>query len=343
MEKRFNIAFIRERSVKVLVKRGMDLKDATIFVDSMISADMCGVSTHGMRMLPSYIQKIDKGEFSFAAPAIIKQMSSFTVIDAKNTIGAVSAVYAARIAVEQAKASGIHTVFSRNSNTFGAGFYYVEMIANAGMVGFACCNAPAAMPAFNGLEVMLGTNPLAFAAPTKSYGPIVIDMATSVVSKSRFGTAKAQGKKLEPGWALDKFGNPTTEPDEGIQGLVLPMAGFKGYSIAMIIDIMSGLLSGAGYLNGVGKFYSQDGACMNVGHMIVAINPALIYDGDFLMDADRYVEKLKASKSIDGKKIIVPGENRRNRMIEANEKGIELTLDVVEKLEHLFEEKLRSI
>ena len=337
MSDRFNIDFIREKSEAVLISRGMPAKDASVFVDSMLSADMCGVSTHGIRMLPSYVQKIDRGEFSFDMPSVVKQLPSFTVIDAHNTIGAVSAAYAVDIAVEQAKTSGIHTVFSRNSNTFGPGFYYAEKIAEADMVGFACCNAPAAMPAFNGLEVMLGTNPLAFAAQTKSYGTIVMDMATSVVAKSRFGTAKAKGEKLEPGWALDKYGNPTTDPDEGIQGFVLPMAGFKGYGIAMMIDMMSGFMSGAGYLNRVGKFYSQDGACMNVGHMIVAFNPELIYDGDFKADADKYVERLKASKVVEGKQVVIPGEDRKKRRAEAENIGVELTPDVVEKLEHLFD------
>ena len=326
----------------VLRDREMPADDARVFVDSMLSADICGVSTHGIRMLPSYVQKIDNGDFAFVTPETVKQLPSFSILDARDTIGAVSASYAARLAVRMAKTSGIHAVFSRNANTFGPGFYYAEEIANKGMVGFVSCNAPAAMPTFNGLEAMLGTNPLAFAMPTESYGNIVIDMATSVVAKSRFGVAKARGEKLEPGWALDKNGNPTVDPDEGIQGFVLPMAGFKGYGLAMMIDIVSGFLSGAGFLNGVGKFYSQDGACMNVGHLIVAINPELIYDGDFLQDADKYIEKLRLSKTIPGKRIVIPGEDRKQRMEDNEINGIELPTDVVDKLELLFGVRLEQ-
>ena len=340
MPKRYNINNIRVHAEKILIEKGMPAKDASVFVDSMLSADMCGVSTHGIRMLPSYVQKMERGEFSFGSPIIVRQMPSFTVMDACNTVGAVSAAYAAKIAIEQAKASGVHAVFSRNSNTFGPGFYYAEMIADAGMIGLVCCNSPAAMPAYNGLEAMLGTNPFAFASPTKSYGNIVMDMATSAVAKSRFGTAKENGEKLQPGWALDKNGNPTTDPDEGIQGFVLPMAGFKGYGLAMMIDLMSGLLSGAAYLNQVGKFYSKDGGCMNTGHMMVAFHPDLIYDGDFLAEADRYVKRIMASKTIDGKSIILPGEDRKQKKEEAMILGIELTESVVEKLEKLFGESL---
>ena len=340
MSDRYNIHFLRDKLEKLLIKKGMPTKDAEVFIDSMISSDMCGVSTHGIRMIPSYLQRIDIGEFDFDSPVVLKRLPAFTVIDAKNIIGSVSAVYSVEIAVKEAKIGGIHTVFSRNSNTFGSGFYYVEKIADAGMIGFACCNTPAAMPAMNGLEAMLGTNPLAFAMPTRSYGNITIDMATSVVAKSRFGVAKEKGEKLEQGWALDKCGNPTTDPDEGMQGFVLPMAGYKGYGIAMIIDIISGFLSGAGFLNGVKKFYSLKGECMNVGHMIAAFNPELIYDGDFLSDADAYVERIKNSKSREGKEIIIPGEDRKRRKKEAEQNGIELIPEVVEKLEKILGEKL---
>ena len=343
MNTRYDIEYLRKCSERVLVDKGLAEKSAEIVVDSMISADINGVSTHGIRMLVPYLQKIEKGEFSVNShPSVINQTSAFTVIDAANTIGAISAELAVSIAVEQARKSGIHTVFSRNSNTFGPGFYYAEKIADEGMIGFVCCNAPAAMPAFNGIEAMLGTNPLAYAFPTKSHGHVVMDMATSVVAKSRFGVAKAKGEKLEPGWALDKNGNPTVDPDEGIQGFVLPMAGFKGYGIAMMIDMVSGFLSGAGFLNTVGKFYSKDGACMNVGHMITAFDPGMIYEGDFLADADGYVEKLRNSKTLEGKNVVLPGDDRRqNREISLKE-GIVLPEETVEKLESTFGEALKK-
>ncbi len=335
MSKRYDIEHLRAECEKALIVRDMPKKDAVIFVDTLLTADMCGVATHGIRMLPSYIRKIERGDFSFGEPDIIRQSTSFTVMDAKNTVGAVSANKAAEIAAGQAKTSGIHIVFTRNANTFGAGAYYVEKIANEGQIGIACCNSPAAMPAFNGLEPLLGTNPLAFAAPTKSYGHIVFDMATSKVAKSRFGVAKAKGEMLKPGWALDKEGNPTIDPDEALQGLVLPMAGFKGYGLALMIDIMAGMLSGAGWLNNVHKFYSQDGACMDVGHMIMAIDPALIYDGDFLADMDRYVQTLRASKASQGEKILVPGDRRKKQIEMAEKYGVELSTEVVKQLEEI--------
>ena len=198
------------------------------------------------------------------------------------------------------------------------------------------------MPAFNGLEPMLGTNPMAFACPSKTKGSIVLDMATSIVAKSRFEMARIKGETLPEGWALDKEGKPTTDPVEAIKGFVLPMAGFKGYGIAMAIDLLAGSLSGASYLNKVNKFYAQNDRGMNVGQMFVAINPAMVYEGDFLADMDTYINTLRSSKVVEGKTIALPGDDRISKREAALAHGIELAEDTVTKLESLFGEPLRE-
>ena len=339
-EKRYDPQNIKENSVSLLVNKGVAEKDAKVVVDSMIEADMCGVNTHGIRMLQSYVKKLDQGEFAICEPEVLKSMASFTTMDAKGTMGAVSAYKATEIAVDKAKQYGMHTVFARNCNTFGPAFYFAELMAKEGLVGFVCCNAPSAMPAFNGLETMLGTNPLAFACPSKTKGNIVLDMATSIVAKSRFATARSNGEKLPEGWALDKDGNPTTDPEEAIKGFVLPMAGFKGYGIAMMIDLVAGFMSGAGYLNKVGKFYSQTGKCMDVGQFFVAMDPSQIYEGDFLSEMDEYISILRNSRSVPEKKIAIPGDDRTIVREESEKSGIKLDKATVISLEELFDEKL---
>lgn len=342
MEQRYDIKFLREQSVRALCKCGMSETDAHVVVDSMLQADINGVSTHGIRMVYSYVHKFEKEDFSIADTKIAKQSPAFTVLDAENVVGAVSAKKAIDICSEKACEYGMHTVFARNCNTFGPGFYYAEELAKKGLIGFVCCNAPAAMPAFNGLEPMLGTNPLAFACPSKTMGTIVLDMATSIVAKSRFSVAMANGEKLQEGWAVDKDGHPTTDPVEAIKGFVLPMAGFKGYGIAMAIDILSGFLSGAAYLNKVNKFYSQNGGGMNVGQMFIAIDPKQIYDGDFESDMDEYISILRNSKVMDGRTIAVPGDDRIAKKEASLKSGILLPLDSVEKLESIFGVELKK-
>lgn len=333
---RYNIDRIRQLSVKALVDRNLKKEDAELVVDSMLEADVNGVSTHGIRMIHAYADKLNNRQFDIAQPVVIKDSPSFTVMDSNNIIGAISAAKASLICIDKAKEYGMHTVFAKNCNTFGPAFYYAELMSKAGMIGFVCSNTPAAMPAFNGLEPMLGTNPLAFSCPSKTRGTITLDMATSIVAKSHFSTALANHEKLKEGWALDQNGNPTTDPMEAIKGFVLPMAGFKGYGIAMAIDILSGFLSGAGYLNKVNKFYSQDGKGMNVGQMFVAINPKMVYEGDFLSDMDGYIDTLRKSKVMEGRIIAIPGDDRINKRKLSLESGIELSDDTRGKLESLF-------
>lgn len=246
------------------------------------------------------------------------------------------------VCLERAGEFGMHTAFVRHANTFGPAFYYVERVAKQGMIGFVCSNAPAAMPAVNGLEVMLGTNPMAFACPSQTQGNIVLDMATSIVAKSRFEMARIKGETLPEGWALDKDGKPTTDPVEAIKGFVLPMAGFKGYGIAMAIDLLSGFLSGSSYLNKVNKFYASNDRGMDVGQMFMAINPQMVYEGDFLADMDEYILRLRNSNVVDGKTIALPGDDRRANRQDALAHGITLAEETVKKLEALFGEPLRE-
>ena len=342
--RRFDISYIRSRAEYVLASKGIPVGDAKVVVDSMLEADVCGVGTHGIKMLAPTLQKVENHEIEIGGRINnLKNSPSFTVIDSGNCIGAVSASYSVNVCLDRASEYGLHTVFARNCNTFGPAFYYAERIAKAGMIGFVCSNAPAAMPAFNGLEPMLGTNPMAFACPSKNNGSIILDMATSIVAKSRFEMARIKGELLPQGWALDRNGNPTTDPVEAIKGFVQPMAGFKGYGIAMAIDLVSGFLSGAAYLNTVNKFYSKDGRGMNVGQMFVAMNPEIIYDGDFLDDMDQYIQRLRNSKTVAGKSVALPGDDRNHNREVSLKQGIVLADDTVIKLESLFGESLKEV
>lgn len=338
--KRYSNEQLRALGERVLVDNGLSCKAAYGVVDSMLQADMNGVSTHGIRMLPGYVSRLQTGQFSVVDVEIAKQTPAFTSIDAKNSVGAISAIKATEIAIEKASEYGVHTVFVKHCNTYGPAFYYVELMAQKGLIGFTCSNSPAAMPAVNGLEQMLGTNPFAFACPTATQGNVVIDMATSIVAKSRFETARLNGEPLQPGWALDKDGNPTTDPVEAIKGFVLPMAGYKGYGIAIMIDMLSGLISGSAYLNNVGKFYSQDGTGMNAGHMFMAIDPKVVFEGDFYKEADCFVNTLRSSKCVPGKSIVLPGDDRKGRKNVSMHNGVILTEDTVKNLEDLFETTL---
>ena len=166
------------------------------------------------------------------------------------------------------------------------------------------------MAPIGGKEKMLGTNPFAAVVPVPNGDPIMVDMATSVVAKSKFKEYKERGERLPEGWALDENGQPTTDPDAGMRGLVLPMAGFKGYGIAMLIDILAGAVSGAAYLNKVGRFYSEDGAGMNIGFYLTVIDPHAVLGEEYDAMMRDYVATVRGSDPADGQTICLPGDDR---------------------------------
>ena len=169
--------------------------------------------------------------------------------------------------------------------------------------------------------------------PTGDDRPIIIDMATSKVAKSRFLQAKREGQPLGDGWALNKDGLPTNDPDEGIQGLVCPMEGFKGYGLALMIDVIAGLLSGAAWQDHVQKFYNENGDPMNVGHFFVAMDPVQILGLQYWDMIRSYVDGMRnsaiANESVG---IALPGDDKHNAYKENVRLGIEISDEVVELL-----------
>ncbi len=310
----------KEQSYDKLISCGVPEKQAEIVADVMATADLYGVTSHGVSVLDAHIDKIRRGGYNLNPQfKIIKETSAFAVIDGDNAFGFCSADYCMRYAVEKSKTSGIFHVFSRNNNTFGPAFYYPLRAAEKGIIGLICCNSPAQMAPFGGKEKLLGTNPFAAVIPVPGKDPIIIDMATSVVAKSKFKQYKLEGKKLPDGWALDRNGNPTNDPDQGIQGLILPMAGYKGYGISMLIDILSGVASGAAYLNKVGRFYSEDNTGMNVGFSITAIEPQIVIGESYEEIINDFVDRLRNSETCDGQSIRLPGDGKiRSRDINLN-------------------------
>lgn len=294
-----------------LVAAGVPSAQACTMADCLATADAYGVTSHGSRMLDAHLDKIRRGGYNLTPNiAVMRETAAFAVIDGDNALGPVSATYCMDYAMQKAKDSGVFTVFGRNNNTFGPAFYYSLKAAEQGYIAFICSNSPAQMAPIGGKEKMLGTNPFAAVIPVPDGDPIMVDMATSVVAKSKFKEYKERGERLPEGWALDENGQPTTDPDEGMRGLVLPMAGFKGYGIAMLIDILAGAVSGAAHLNKVGRFYSEDGAGMNVGFCLTVIDPHAVLGEEYDSIIRDYVATVRGSTPADGQTICLPGDDR---------------------------------
>lgn len=304
---------LMKRCKQLLCCYGINDIDAGKIIKNLLEADVGGVRTHGISTLPSHIRKLKNKEYNIAPHfTITKENYSFSVIDADNAIGMLSADFCMELAISNALEKGFHIVWCHNANTYSAAFVYAKKALNKGCIGITFCNTPPQMAPWNGKIKLLGSNPFSIAIPTKSANPIIFDMSTSVVAKSKINLAKCENTNIPFGWALDKDGNDTTNPYEAVEGSLLPIAGYKGYGLAMTIDILAGVLSGASYLDGVEKFiHNPDKGSMNVGQSFIVINPKLISGDIFYARMDEYINIIKKSPSKSGEETIhLPGENK---------------------------------
>lgn len=313
------VAVLRELVENLLQSSGLNISDAAQVADSILEANLCGIDTHGVAILPTYIKRLRSGGAN-STPVITieKEGDSFAVFDGDNCLGAVVATQAMQKAIQEAKLKGMYACLCKNSNTFGAALYYSMMAAKQGLIGVTLCNAPPSMPPWGGKEPLLGTNPLSLAVPVEGKPPIVLDMATSAAAKSKIYLAQEKGEKIPLGWALDKAGKPTTEPAEALKGILLPLGGHKGYGLSLFIDILAGVLSGAGSLSQVGSLHHQMERCQNVGFFFLVMDPAIINEASqFTAAMLQFVETIKTCPPLDEKNVVLlPGElEARNRVV----------------------------
>lgn len=319
---------------ETLLGEGLDEYSAQATAECMVMADLYGIVTHGSVVLPSHIKRIQTSGYNLSPSfKVVNETASFAVIDANNSIGFASASYSMQYAIEHSKKSGIFSVFSRNANAYGAASCYAMMACKENLIGITFCNSPTAMAPIGGKDKLFGTNPLSVVIPTGDDHPIIIDMATSKVAKSRFLQMKREGKPLGEGWALDKNGAPTTDPDEGIQGLVCPMEGFKGYGLALVIDVLAGLLSGAAWQDNVKRFYNESGDPMNVGHFFMVIDPEKVMGKCYWDIIKNYVSNIRNSARVcEDKPIAIPGDDKHFAFANNSANGIEIADATAEAL-----------
>lgn len=215
---RIDVLSFQESLARIFQKSGLTKDDSILAAEGIIEAELAGITTHGVEMIPAHINKIKNGYNKSASLLIIKDSPALTVVDADNAFGIVSAQKCIRLAVEKCKESGIHVVFCKNANTFSAAYTYVKYAVEHNMIAIVGSNAPAQMAPIGGTEKLLGTNPLAIGIPARKENPFILDMATSAVAKSRINQAFHRGDASIPyGWATDINGHPTNDPKDAVK------------------------------------------------------------------------------------------------------------------------------
>ena len=327
-------AFVRA----VFRHHGLSADHAASVAHAMILADLRGVDTHGVVRSGGYVARFAPGLVNPAPDMRVQTRYTWAhAIDADNAMGPVAADHAMRLVLASAESHGIGGAVVRRSNHFGAAQVYALQAAAAGCVGIVVSPASKSLAPFGSMEPMFGTNPIAVAAPAGRHAPWSLDMATSVAARGHIRLAARRGDPIPEGWALDADGRPTTDAAAAMQGVMLPFAGPKGSALAMLVDLLGGVLSGSGYAGAIRDMTTDFAAPAEVGHFFLAFKvDAFMPLADYNARMEHMIATLKALKPAAGvTEILYPGERESRLESQRRAQGIPIRPEVLAVLAKL--------
>lgn len=321
-----------------LEKTGMSEADASTGADVLVTTDAWGIHTHGTKSLAGYIRRLlASGLRPQGRPHVTHQGGAWATVDGDSSLAMVTSVFAMQTAIAKARQQGLAYVGVRNSCHFGAAGYYAWLAAREGLIGIAMANDIPSVAAPGSRGPILGSNPLAYALPVDGLRPVLLDIATATVAGGKVYAARARGEPIPPDWIIDGNGRPTTDPTGFPQvGALLPMAGHKGYGLSLLIESLSGILSGAAMTWGIRSWAHDDTSLPSLhGAAFLALDPAVIaHDGRFTTRVRQLVDEIHQSPRADGvERLLVPGELEWERFDRAQREGIHLPSDVAANLQ----------
>lgn len=310
--RRYPLSVLSQFCQDVLQAVDVPANFAALVADSLTRADACGLHSHGsVRLLPVYTRRLQAGTTRTRPNIqIVRQRKSVAILDGDAGLGQVVGCRAMRLAVEMAGNTGLGTVAVRNSSHFGTSAYFLQQAVDADMIGMVMTNAPANMPPWGGRSPYFGTNPLAIGLPCGQEQPVILDMSTSVVARGKIVIAAQMGQSIPEGWAIDKEGNPTQDAKTALAGAVLPMGGYKGSGLALIIDALCGVLSGAAFGPHIVNLYDEGDQVQNLGHFFLAMDVDAFMPVDrFKVRMDQFLREIRSQPRMPGvERIYTPGE-----------------------------------
>lgn len=343
MSTRVSVEQLQQFCVEVLTRCGLSTADAQTATDVLVTTDTFGVFTHGVKALRGYVRRLRGGGLrAEAVPKIVAQGPAWAHVDGQSAIGMVTSVFAMKTAIEKARTAGMAYVGVRNSCHFGAAGYYVNLAAQAGMVGMAMANDIPSMVAPGARKAVLGTNPFAYAVPAGKEPPIFLDIASSAVAGGKVRIAQAHKKPVPDTWLVDLEGLPTTDPFSYPHASALqPFAGHKGYGIALMIETFSALMAGGAMRWEIRNWIDSDANLPTYhGAAFVVFDVSQMMPLEKFRDrVDQMIREIHETPLAKGtERIYVPGEiewqNRRTALAE----GIVLPDDVCDSLRGLSED-----
>src|SRR5215831_9095135 len=290
---------------------GVAAADAQVVAADLVAADLEGIASHGVMLVPMYVERINKGSVSpRSSGQVVSDRGAAIVIDAGNALGQLTSRQAVKLAIERAKETGLAVVVVRNGFHFGTAGRYARMMAEKNCVGIVLSNTRPLMPAPGGAEALVGNNPIAIALPSAGDFPVEADMALSATAMGKIRLAAAAAERIPEDWAVDSQGRPTTDPAAAIKGMLLPAAGPKGFGLAFVIDLLCGGLSDGAVGAEVRPLYGDPAEPHRCSHFFLAIHAGHFPVGERFAERVRdqamRVSQSKRGPGVD--RVYAPGE-----------------------------------
>ncbi|MGY8526211.1 Ldh family oxidoreductase [Paracidovorax citrulli] len=288
---------------------------------ALVKADAAGLASHGVSRVPMYASHLRRDRVDGqAVPRLLSARAAAAVVDAGCGFAFPACELAVQQAMVRARETGVGAVAVCNSHHFGAAALHLDPVAQAGMVGVALGNSPAAMPAWGGRRPLFGTNPIAAVFPRRGAAPVEIDLSLSEVARGKIMVAARQGKPIPLGWALDEAGQPTTDAAAALSGSMLPAGGAKGAMLALMVELLVASLAGASFGAEADSFFEDEGGRPRIGQLFLVLDPAAFRGGEVYHQ--RVEALLAAMLADDGPRL--PGARREASRTQARKQGIEV-------------------
>jgi|YelNatPaOPRAMG01_1025707.scaffolds.fasta_scaffold03089_20 LDH2 family malate/lactate/ureidoglycolate dehydrogenase len=333
---------LRKFVADVLAAYGVSKEDSEIVADVLVTADLMGIESHGVQRLRRYTTGIQVGSVNpKAKPTVVSESASTMLVDGNSGLGQVVAYNAMEMAVKKAAEIGVSVVAVRNSHHFGIAGYYALQAVRRSMIGIVMTNAEALVAYTHTIGRNVGTNPIAFGFPTRKPPPILFDTATSIVPIGKIEVYSKEGKKMPHGWAISDEGKPINDPKEILarKGAILPLGGLgedfgghKGAGLALVVDVLCGVLTGANYGKNVKHTTAKEPA--NVGHFMIAINIDKLTPLEvFLERIEEYKGYVKSLKRMsENVEVWIPGEKAWLTMETRKKIGVPIHKNILKEL-----------
>jgi (2R)-3-sulfolactate dehydrogenase (NADP+) len=317
----YSIAELTDLATRALSRAGAGPAMAACTAHALVDAEAQGLASHGLSRVGQYAAHLHNGRADGRAiPIVVKSKAAAILVDAQSGLAFPACALAVEQAIKHARVSGACFAGVTRSHHFGVAAYHLGPVAEAGLVGLALGNSPAAMAAAGGRHPVFGTNPIAAVFPRARGEPLTIDLSLSEVARGKVMIAAKEGKPIPLGWALDRDGSPTTDAQAALAGSMLAVGGTKGAMLALVVELLACALTGAAFGFEADSFFVDAGGRPRIGQAFLIIDP------DALAGRAAYFERIETliDEMLKDEGVRLPGARRRRLAARAAEAGIEI-------------------